>query len=301
MSTTGEPTNDLSDDALTQTVLASFANAPSERFKTIAQSLVRHLHAFVSEVEPTEQEWATAIEFLTATGHISDERRQEFILLSDVLGVSMLVIAINHRVPDGATESTVFGPFFVADAPAVENGGDIANGAPGTACLMSGRILSVDGTPLGGAVIDVWQADEAGFYDVQYAGLEAARGRARLRARPDGSFSFWSVLPTAYPIPADGPVGQLLAAAGRGPMRPAHVHFMVSAPGHATLTTHIFVEGDEHLGSDAVFGVKRSLIAPFERHGPGIAPDGSERSEPFYTLQHDLVLASAADAEEARR
>jgi maleylacetate reductase len=177
--------------------------APSSpRFKQIAQSLVRHLHAFVAEVEPTEQEWAAAIDFLTRTGQISDDRRQEFILLSDVLGVSMLVIGINHRVPDGATESTVFGPFFVAGAPEVANGGDIAAGAPGIPCLMSGRVRSVDGTPLAGAVIDVWQADEAGFYDVQYPGLEPLAGRAQLRARDDGSFSFWSVLPTAYPIPA---------------------------------------------------------------------------------------------------
>ncbi len=294
-----EPNRNLSDDALTAAVLASFEHASSPRFRTVAQSLVRHLHAFVTEIEPTEQEWAAAIDFLTRTGHITDERRQEFILLSDVLGVSMLVIGINHRVPDGATESTVFGPFFVADAPAVENGEDIANGAPGIPCLMHGRVLSVDGTPLPGAVIDVWQADEAGFYDVQYTDLEAARGRAQLRARADGSFSFWSVLPTAYPIPADGPVGELLAAAGRGPMRPAHVHFMVAAPGHATLITHVFVEGDEHLDGDAVFGVKASLIAPFERHGAGTAPDGRTLSEPFYTMHYDLVLAPAAAPQEA--
>jgi len=289
------PTRNLSDDALTRAVLASFDGAPSPRFRTVAQSLVRHLHAFVAEIEPTEEEWATAIDFLTRTGHITDERRQEFILLSDVLGVSMLVIGINHRVPDGATESTVFGPFFVAGAPVVRNGDDIANGAPGAPCLMAGRVLSVDGTPLGGALIDVWQADEAGFYDVQYADLGAARGRAQLRTDPDGRFSFWSVLPTAYPIPADGPVGELLAAAGRGPMRPAHVHFMVSAPGHATLITHVFVAGDEHLDGDAVFGVKASLIAPFERHQPGTAPDGRTLAEPYYTMHYDLVLAPAPD------
>ncbi len=287
------PTRNLSDEQLTQAVLASFEHAPSPRFREVAQSLVRHLHAFVAEVEPSEQEWATAIDFLTRTGQISDERRQEFILLSDVLGVSMLVIGINHRVPDGATESTVFGPFFVAGAPAVENGEDIAAGAPGVPCLMSGSIRDVDGAPIPGAVIDVWQADEAGFYDVQYEGLAAPRGRAQLRARDDGSFSFWSVLPTAYPIPADGPVGELLAAAGRGPMRPAHVHFMVAAPGHATLITHVFVAGDEHLDNDAVFGVKASLIAPFERHEAGVAPDGRTLEEPYYTLSYDLVLAPA--------
>ena len=299
-STPTPSTRNLSDTALTQAVLASFANAPSERFRTVAQSLVRHLHAFVSEVEPTEQEWATAIDFLTRTGHISDDRRQEFILLSDVLGVSMLVIGINHRVPDGATESTVFGPFFVAGAPVVENGDDIARGAPGVPCLMSGRVLSVDGGPLRDAVIDIWQADEDGFYDVQYAELDGARGRAQLRTRADGSFAFWSVLPTAYPIPADGPVGELLAAAGRGPMRPAHVHFMVSAPEHQTLITHVFVAGDEHLDGDAVFGVKASLIAPFERHEAGTAPDGRVLEEPYHTMNYDLVLAPAAGPEEER-
>jgi hydroxyquinol 1,2-dioxygenase len=293
-------TRNLSDEALTAAVLASFEHAGSARFKQIAQSLVRHLHAFVAEVEPSEQEWAAAIDFLTRTGQISDDRRQEFILLSDVLGVSMLVIGINHRVPDGATESTVFGPFFVAGAPEVENGGDISAGAPGIRCLMSGRVRSVDGTPLPGAVIDVWQADEAGFYDVQYAGLEQPRGRAQLRSRADGSFAFWSVLPTAYPIPNDGPVGELLRAAGRGPMRPAHVHFMVSAPGYATLITHVFVAGDEHLDGDAVFGVKASLIAPFERHEAGSAPDGRALAEPFYTLDYELVLAPAPAAQEDR-
>jgi hydroxyquinol 1,2-dioxygenase len=287
------PTRNLSDEQLTRAVLASFEHAPSARFREVAQSLVRHLHAFIAEVEPSEQEWATAIDFLTRTGQISDERRQEFILLSDVLGVSMLVIGINHRVPDGATESTVFGPFFVAGAPAVEHGEDIAAGAPGVPCLMSGTIRDVDGAPIPGAVIDVWQADEDGFYDVQYEGLAAPRGRAQLRAREDGSFSFWSVLPTAYPIPADGPVGELLAAGGRGPMRPAHVHFMVAAPGHQTLITHVFVAGDEHLDSDAVFGVKASLIAPFERHEAGVAPDGRTLDEPYHTLSYDLVLAAA--------
>ena len=301
MSAPDQPTTrNLSDEALTAAVLASFEQADSPRFKQIAQSLVRHLHAFVAEVEPTEQEWVAAIDFLTRTGQISDDRRQEFILLSDVLGVSMLVIGINHRVPDGATESTVFGPFFVAGAPEVENGGDIAAGAPGVPCLMSGRVRSVDGTPLPGAVIDVWQADEAGFYDVQYAGLEQPRGRAQLRSRADGSFSFWSVLPTAYPIPNDGPVGELLRAAARGPMRPAHVHFMVSAPGYATLITHVFVAGDEHLDSDAVFGVKASLIAPFERHEAAVAPDGRALEEPWYTLDYDLVLAPAPGAQEDR-
>jgi hydroxyquinol 1,2-dioxygenase len=295
----GTDTNqDLTDAALTEAVLASFAGARDPRFKTIAESLVRHLHGFLSEVELTEEEWFAAIGFLTRTGHITDDRRQEFVLLSDVLGVSMQVIGINHRVPSGATESTVFGPFFVEGSPAFENGDDIAGGAPGRPCWISGSVRSVDGRPLPGALIEVWQADEDGFYDVQYEAGDV-RARGHLRTDGDGRFRFWTVLPEAYPIPADGPVGELLEAAGRSPMRPAHVHFMIDAPGHQRLTTHVFAAGDEHLGSDAVFGVKETLIAPFERHEPGPGPDGRELGDPWHTMEYDFVLAPRPDGDAA--
>ena len=277
-------------------MLASFAGAGDDRFREVAESLVRHLHAFANEVGLTEAEWFKAVDFLTRTGQISDDKRQEFILLSDVLGLSMLVIGLAHPAGGGATESTVFGPFFVEGSPAVENGGDLAAGAPGQPCFMQGRILSTAGEPIPAASIEVWQADEDGFYDVQLPELAAPRGRGHLRSGADGGFSFWSVLPEAYPIPTDGPVGELLGAAGRGPMRPAHVHFMVQAPGYETLTTHVFVAGDEYLDRDAVFGVKSSLIAPFERHEPGTAPDGRSVDTSFYTLSYDLVLAPAGDA-----
>jgi hydroxyquinol 1,2-dioxygenase len=283
----------LSEDALTDAVLASFDGAPSERFREIAQALVRHLHGFVAEAAITEDEWFQGIEFLTRTGHITDDKRQEFILLSDVLGVSMLVIGQNNRKPAGATEATVFGPFFVAGSPAYELGDDIANGASGTPCFVQGRILSVDGAPVGGARIEIWQADDEGLYDVQHPDLDAPQGRGHLFSAPDGAFRFWTVRPEAYPIPADGPVGDLLAAAGRGPMRPAHIHFRVEAPGYETLTTHVFADGDEFLDSDAVFGVKSSLIAPFIDHAPGVAPDGRLLDEPFTTMEYDLVLAPA--------
>jgi hydroxyquinol 1,2-dioxygenase len=275
---------------LTRTVLESFAGARDPRFKQVAESLVRHLHGFVAEVEPTEAEWRAAIDFLTRTGHITDQRRQEFVLLSDVLGVSMQVIGINHRVPSGATESTVFGPFFVQGSPAFEHGEDIAAGAPGQPCLVRGRVLDARGEPIAGARVEVWQADEDGLYDVQYAGDEV-RGRGHLVSGGDGRFWFWSVLPEAYPIPDDGPVGELLAAAGRSPMRPAHVHFMIEAPGYERLITHVFAAGDEHLGSDAVFGVKDSLVAAFERHDPGTAPGGRELGTAWYSLEFDFVLA----------
>src|SRR6266568_1872899 len=286
-------THNLADEDLTRAVLASFAHSKSERFREVVQSLVRHLHAFVSEVQLTEEEWFKGIDFLTRTGHITDDKRQEFILLSDVLGVSMQMIGINNKRPTGATESTVFGPFFVEGSPRYANGDDLANGAPGEPCFMHGRVLSLTGEPIPDADIEVWQSDSHGFYDVQYEGLSEARGRGHLYSDEEGRYYFWSVRPVAYPIPDDGPGGELLDAANRGPMRPAHVHFMVKAPGYKTLITHIFEEGDQHLNSDAVFAVKSSLITRFERHEPGTAPDGKKMDVPFYTMSYDFILAPA--------
>jgi hydroxyquinol 1,2-dioxygenase len=283
----------LADEELTRAVLASFEQSTSPRFRAIVRSLVSHLHAFVREVGLTEEEWARGIDFLTRTGHTTTDKRQEFILLSDVLGVSMLTIGINDRRPPSATQPTVFGPFFVDGSPRFELGDDLAGGAPGEPCLIQGRVLSLAGEPVAGARIEVWQADDDGLYDVQYEGLQGARGRGHLLPGDDGRFWFWTVKPSAYPIPADGPVGELLAAANRSPMRPAHVHFMVTAPGFQPLTTHVFVDGDPYLDGDAVFGVKSSLIAPFERHQPGPAPDGTTRDAPFWTVSYDLVLAPA--------
>ncbi|HEU5470572.1 MAG TPA: dioxygenase [Actinophytocola sp.] len=249
---------------LTDQVVASFGGAASPRFAEIMTSLVRHLHAFIGEVRLTEAEWAAAIDFLTRTGQQCDDRRQEFILLSDVLGASMAVIDVNHPTGGTATESTVLGPFFVPGAPEFAAGEDISAGAPGTPCHFSGTVRSPAGDPVPDAEIDVWQSDETGHYDVQYPDLDQPRGRARLRTDASGAYSFSSVRPESYPIPHDGPVGDLLKAAGRGPMRPAHIHFKITAPGFRTLVTHIFVAGDPHLGSDAVFGVKDALITGFD-------------------------------------
>lgn len=286
-----ESARNLSGANLTEAVLASFAHGDSARFTQIAQSLVRHLHAFISEVQLTEEEWARGIEFLTRIGHITTDQRQEFILLSDVLGASMLVIGINNQRPPAATESTVFGPFFVENSPRFAIGDNIANGAPGEPCYMEGYVRSLSGEAVPNARIEVWQADDEGHYDVQVAGLPAPRGRGHLFSATDGRYAFWSVRPSAYPIPDDGPVGDLLAAANRSPMRPAHVHFMITAPGYQTLVTHVFAEGDPYLDSDAVFGVKSSLITPFDRHEPGVAPDGSQVSAPYYTMRYDFTLA----------
>jgi hydroxyquinol 1,2-dioxygenase len=281
----------LSDEQLTRAVVQSFENAPSERTREILQSLVAHLHAFASEVQLTEEEWATGIDFLTRTGQACSETRQEFILLSDTLGMSMLTVGINNPKVGGATESTVFGPFFVDGSPEYANGDDIANGAPGAPCLLQGRVRGLDGAPVAGARMEIWQADEEGLYDVQYDDLGQPRGRGHLFTDDDGRYSFWSVRPECYGIPVDGPVGEMLRAAGRGWMRPAHVHFMIAAPGHRKLTTHVFDEADQHLDEDAVFGVKSSLITGLERHEPGTAPDGRELAEPYYSMSYDFVLA----------
>lgn len=284
----------LSGETLTAAVLASFSHCASDRLTEIMASLVRHLHAFVGEVQLTEEEWGSGIDFLTRVGHITTDQRQEFILLSDVLGVSMQVIGINHQRPAGATESTVFGPFFTANSPRYANGDDMANGASGEPCYMHGSVRSLDGAPIPDARIEVWQADDLGHYDVQYGDLGSARGRGHLFSESDGRYAFWSLLPTAYPIPDDGPVGDLLTAAQRSPMRPAHVHFMITAPGYHSLVTHVFAEGDRYLDTDAVFGVKSSLIVPFERHEAGIAPDGRQIDRPFSTMRYDFVLAPVA-------
>lgn len=285
---------------LTQAVVASFANCESPRVQTILQSLVRHLHAFATEVRLTEGEWLQGIDFLTRTGHITDDKRQEFVLLSDVLGLSMRVMGVGAPQvdapagglqPTSATEATIFGPFFLENSPPYQNGDDIANGFSGEPCLVAGRVLSPRGEPIANARLELWQADDQGFYDVQYADFSEPRGRGHLFSAADGRYWFWTVKPVAYPIPYDGPVGELLSAARRSPMRPAHVHFMIKAEGYNPVITHVFDETDEYIDTDAVFGVKSSLLTRFERHEPGTAPDGKQLAVPFYTSSYDFVLA----------
>jgi hydroxyquinol 1,2-dioxygenase len=282
------------EEALVARVLEAYAGAPDARDREIAAALIRHLHAFVREVRLSEAEWEAGIAFLTAVGHITTDTRQEFILLSDTLGASMQTVTVNSPAHGDATESTVFGPFFVAGSPEIEVGGDMAQGAKGTPCHVSGRVTGTDGTPVSGARIEVWESDEDGFYDVQYQGGRT-QGRAHLFSAPDGRYAFWGVTPSAYPIPHDGPVGRMLERMGRHPYRPAHLHFKVTAPGYRTLVTHIFVPGDRYLDSDAVFGVKESLVVPFEQHGPGPAP-GRVLDGPWTSAVFDIVLAPASAA-----
>ncbi|MDB5363531.1 MAG: hydroxyquinol 1,2-dioxygenase [Rhodospirillales bacterium] len=273
---------------ITEAVLERVASAPDPRMRQIGEALVRHLHAFVREVEPTQAEWAAGIDFLTRTGQMCDDKRQEFILLSDTLGVSMLVDAINHRRPEGATETTVLGPFYVQGPPEFECGADISGAMTGLKLHVAGTVATLDGSPIADAVVDVWHADAEGGYDVQRPGDPA--GRARLRTDAAGRFQFWTTRPCSYPVPHDGPVGQMLALQGRHPYRPAHVHFMIAAPGHETLVTHVFAAGDEYLDSDVVFGVKDSIIRPYTEHPPGTAPDGSVMGERYATLSYDFRL-----------
>jgi hydroxyquinol 1,2-dioxygenase len=278
-------------DDLTQAVVASFSDAPDARLRALMEALVRHLHAFAAETRLSEEEWFAAVDFLTRTGRISTDTRQEFILLSDVLGLSMLTVGINQGTDSRATEPTVFGPFFVENSPAFDDGDDLAQGFSGEPCLVRARVADPAGAPVAGARVEVWQADDQGLYDVQRAAFDGPRGRGHLRTGEDGRVTFWTVKPVAYPIPDDGPVGELLGAARRSPMRPAHIHFMIPAPGFRTLITHVFDGQDPHLGTDAVFGVKASLIGEFVRHEPGVAPDGRALGTPFHTLDYDFVLA----------
>jgi hydroxyquinol 1,2-dioxygenase len=272
-------------------VVASFDQAPDERLRFVMQSLTRHLHAFLREVRLTEAEWRAGIDFLTSAGHITTGTRQEFILLSDVLGASMQTIAINNEAYAQATEATVFGPFFVEGSPDVGQGGDIAQGAPGEPCWVSGTVTDTNGNPVAAAVIEVWQSDESGRYDVQYGdGRVAARGH--LHTDDDGQFRFWALTPVPYPIPHDGPVGAMLEAVGRSPWRAPHLHFMVTADGLRTLVTHIFIRGN--VGSDSVFGVKQSLIKDFAAHAAADpTPDGRVVGRSWTSVGFDIVLAPA--------
>jgi hydroxyquinol 1,2-dioxygenase len=285
---------DLDENTITDAVLAQFSATPDARLKTLVQALVRHLHAFLRETELTFEEWQVAIDFLTRTGHMCSDVRQEFILLSDVLGASMLVDAINHRQPEGATETTVLGPFHVAGAPQPPHGADISAGLAGEKLLVQGLVCSASGEPLSGAVVEVWSADRDGYYDVQRPELNESALRATFHTDEAGKFHFWTVMPSHYPIPHDGPVGELLAATNRHPYRPVHVHFMISAPGYETLVTHIFAQGSPYLESDAVFGVKSSLIEEFKTHAPGIAPDGRHLDQAWRQLTRRFGLKPKA-------
>jgi hydroxyquinol 1,2-dioxygenase len=278
---------------ITESVLHSLEQTPDPRLKTIMASLIRHLHDFVREVELTEAEWFQAIQFLTRVGQMCDDRRQEFILLSDTLGVSMLVDAINHRAEGGATESTVLGPFYRPDARELPAGGSISLDGRGEPAVVSGSVLSTDGTPIAGALLDVWEGNEDGLYEQQDPGQPDMNLRGRFRTDAEGRYAIVAMKPVSYPVPDDGPVGEMLRAIGRHPYRPAHIHFIVSADGHLPLTTHLFAKGDPYLDSDAVFGTKDSLIVDFVGNDSAEAAAAYGVQPPFYTVEYDFVLTPA--------
>ena len=275
-------------------VVSQIADTTEPRLAEVIEAITRHLHAAVKEIEPTQEEWLAAIMFLTQTGQMSDDWRQEFILLSDILGVSMLVDAINNRKPSGASESTVLGPFHVPDAPELPMGSNICLDGKGHPMLIKGRILNTQGEPIEGAKIDVWQTNDDGFYDVQQKGIQPDFNlRGVFRTGADGAYTFWGAKPRFYPLPDDGPVGKLLGSLGRHPNRPAHLHYILEAEGYETLITHIFDPDDKYIRSDAVFGVKESLLAKFDLIEDPARIAEEEAEGPFFEVVHDFVLAPA--------
>ena len=282
------------ENELTQAALQRLESAADPRFAQIMRSLITHLHAFVRDVKLTEAEWMYAIQFLTRTGQTCTDRRQEFILLSDTLGVSILVITLNHPADGGSLESTVMGPFYWEGSPEMPLGANLAVGVKGEPTFYSGRVLDAEtGQPLPNALLDIWSGDGEGTYDMQMAEDPGMKARGRIRTDEQGRYWFRSIRPTFYPVPEDGPVGEMLRAMGRHPNRPGHIHMIVSAEGHRTVTTHLFVANSPYLDSDAVFGVKDSLIAGFDKHPAGTAPDGTRVDEAYYTCRYDFRLRPA--------
>jgi hydroxyquinol 1,2-dioxygenase len=281
---------EFNEKSITQAVIERLSQSDDPRFKQVMTSLVTHLHDFVRDVRLTEPEWLAAIEFLTDVGQTCTPKRQEFILLSDTLGVSVLVITLNHPADNGSAESTVLGPFYWAGAPDLPLGSNLAEGVKGEPTFYSGRVLSADGKPLANALLDIWSGDGDGDYDMQIPGETGMKARGRIRTDAEGRYWFRSIRPTFYPVPTDGPVGRMLRKMGRHPYRPGHIHMIVSAEGHHPVTTHLFVAGSQYLDSDAVFGMKESLVAQFDRHLPGVGPGGARVEVPYYTVGYDFRL-----------
>jgi hydroxyquinol 1,2-dioxygenase len=289
---------------ITQAVLDRMADCQDPRFKQVMSALVKHAHAFVREVELSEEEWINTIFFLTETGKMCDDKRQEFILLSDTLGISMLVVALNQikaarafqQSGGGAqtpTEATVQGPFYWEGSPEMALGADIGENMPGEPAYYHGQVTDTEGQPIANCCLDVWSGDGEGIYDMQMGEDAGMRLRARFRTDAQGNYRFWSIKPSFYPVPDDGPVGRMLRRMGRHPNRPGHIHMKVYAPGHQTVTTHLFVADSPYLDSDAVFGVRNSLIVPFQQHPAGTAPDGRRMDRPYHSATYDFRLVPA--------
>jgi hydroxyquinol 1,2-dioxygenase len=282
----------VTEDNITDLAAARWGTAHDPRTAEIMSALVRHLHAFAREVRLTEDEWMAAIQWLKRTGQISDDKREEFILASDVLGLSMLVVQMNHRLDPAATPATVLGPFHIEGSPELEYGADMSEGLPGTPLYITGTVRDVDGKAVGGAVLDVWQADNDGAYEAQLD-VDEARLRAKYTSRPDGTYCLRTIAPLGYSIPMDGPVGDLISRTDISHFRPAHVHFLLAVPGYEPLITHLFQAGAQYLDSDVVFGTKAELVVAFEPREPGPTPDGGSSAEPWLLAVYDFVLQPA--------
>ncbi len=295
----------ITEDNLTDIAVDRWSNIPDPRLREVMTAMVKHVHAFVREVEPTPEEWYTAIDFLTRTGHLCTGKRQEFILMSDVLGVSMLVDAVNHRLATGATPTTVEGPFHVPNAPEIANGGNMAEGAPGIPCFVSGIVRDLEGRPVANALLDLWQTDGEGLYEVQRDVADAKRDvneawmRGIFHTQADGSYMIRTVAPIGYTIPMDGTIGELMKRTKISHMRPAHIHFCIEAPGYHRVVTHLFQRGDQYIDTDVVYGVKEPLIVDFVKKPAGKAPTGEMLKEPFYEVKYDFVLQKLAKAKAA--
>jgi hydroxyquinol 1,2-dioxygenase len=279
----------VTEDNITDLAVERWGTAKDPRLAEILTSLVRHLHGFAREVRLTEDEWMAAVQWLNRTGQISDEKRQEFILASDVLGLSMLVVQMNHRLDPDATPNTVLGPFHIDGSPPLPFGADMSEGVAGTPLFVHGTVRDVSGAPVGGALLDVWQADGDGMYESQLE-VDEARLRAKYSSREDGTYCVRTVAPLGYAIPMDGPVGELVGATEISHFRPAHVHFLIDVPGYEPLITHLFQEGAEYLDSDVVFGTKEELVVAFEQREAGPTPDGGAIDGPWLSAEYDFVL-----------
>jgi hydroxyquinol 1,2-dioxygenase len=282
----------VTEENITDLAEQRWGTARDPRTAEVLTSLVRHLHAFAREVRLTEDEWMAGIQWLTRTGQMSDEKRQEFILASDVLGLSMLVVQMNHRFDARATPATVLGPFFIEGSPELDHGGDMSDGVEGEPLFVHGTVRDLDGRPVGGAVLDVWQADAEGAYEAQLE-VDEARLRGTYRTREDGTYCVRTIAPKGYTIPMDGPVGDLISRTEISEYRPAHVHFFVKADGFAPLITHLFEQGTPYLDTDVVFGTKQELVVPFQRHDGGATPAGGELDRPWIEARYEFVLQPA--------
>jgi hydroxyquinol 1,2-dioxygenase len=280
----------VTEDNITDLAVERWATAKDPRLAELMTAFVRHLHDFAREVRLTEAEWMAAMQWLTATGQISNEKREEFILASDVLGLSMLVVQMNHRLDPQATPATVLGPFHIDGSPEFDYAGDMSDGLPGTPLYLHGTVRDLAGNPIAGGVLDVWQADNDGAYEVQIPDVDEARLRAKYTTREDGSYCIRTIAPLGYTIPMDGPVGDLIGRTEISHFRPAHIHFLINVPGYEPLITHLFREGSQYLDSDVVFGTKQELVVRFDEREAGPTPDGGTSEVPWVEARYDFVL-----------